>query len=52
LESMGIPEEREHQFRALNHLFLSIGDLISIWQPDHLMIWSVGKKNHDSLVKG
>jgi hypothetical protein len=38
LESMEIPNERWHQFQALNHLFLPIGGLISIWQPDHLMI--------------
>jgi hypothetical protein len=37
LESMGIPDERSHQFRALNHMLLPIGDLISIWQSDHLM---------------
>jgi hypothetical protein len=38
LEVMGIPDERQHQFRALNHVLLPIGDLISIWQPDDLMI--------------
>jgi hypothetical protein len=24
-------------------VLLPIGDLISVWQPDHFMIWSVNK---------
>jgi hypothetical protein len=32
LESMGIPDERSHQFRILDHIVLPIGDLISIWR--------------------
>jgi hypothetical protein len=38
LEFMGIPGECEHQFPTLNHVLLPIGDCISIWEPDHLMI--------------
>jgi hypothetical protein len=41
-ESMGISDELLHQFRSLHLVLLSIGDLVSIWQPDDLMIWSVG----------
>jgi hypothetical protein len=49
LKSMRIPDELEHQFRALNHGLLPIRDLISIWQPDHLMIYRQGES---WLVKG
>jgi hypothetical protein len=38
LESMGIPDEHQHQFRDLNHMLLPIGNLIFISQTDHLMI--------------
>jgi hypothetical protein len=38
LESMGISGECSHQSRTLNHVLLPIGDLISVWQPDHFMI--------------
>jgi hypothetical protein len=31
------------QFRALNQVFLTIRDLIAIWQPDRLMIRSIDK---------
>jgi hypothetical protein len=38
LEPIGIPDECQHQFQALSYMLLPIGDIISIWRPDHLMI--------------
>jgi hypothetical protein len=52
LESMRISDERWYQFQALNHVLLPIEGIISIWQPIHLMIWSVDKSSHETwLVK-
>jgi hypothetical protein len=41
LGSMRIPDECQHQFRALNHMLLLIGNFISIWQPDHLISYHI-----------